>query len=271
MIHRHIHKAFKHTFIPHKENDFKPHFLREHVVLTVVIASILFLLLSVTSYLVIRKTAFGTLVASSILIDFTNETRKELGIPPLIRNNLLQISSLEKARELSSLGYFSHSSPDGSAPWKFFRSAKYDYDFAGENLALNFPTSRKVHEGWLNSPKHRDNIVDPRFQEIGISVITSLYKEEPVLFVVQHFGLPKQKIETQKDPPTYSSIFERIIFSGSYYIEMFYFLLIGIILMAIMLMIIIEVEERHKKHIIYGILMLIIVILCALINARMLS
>lgn len=271
MIHRHIHRAFKHAFVPHKGNDFRPHFLREHVVLTIVIVSILALLVSVTSYLVIRKTAFGSLVASSVLIDFTNETRKELGLSPLVRNNLLQESSLEKGQEMARLGYFAHASPDGSAPWKFFKAVSYSYKYAGENLALNFATSKQVHEGWLNSPKHRDNIVDSKFQEIGISVIPSTYKEKPVLFVVQHFGLPQNQLSQVKEPSLYSSFFERVLFSGSYYIEMLYFFLIGIILMAIILMIIIEVEERHKKHILYGILMLMIVILCTLINAELLA
>lgn len=271
MIHKHVHRAFKHAFIPHKENDYSPHFLREHVVLTVVILSILSLLLSVTSYLVIRKTAFGTLVASSVLIDFTNDTRKELGLPLLIKNELLQNSSLQKAKDMANLAYFAHESPDGSAPWKFFKLAQYSYSYAGENLALNFPTSKGVHEGWLNSPKHRDNIVDQKFQEVGISVLSSTYQKKPVLFVVQHFGLPKHTLATSNTVPAYSSFFERVLFSGSHYIEMAYFLLIGIILMAITLMIVIEVEERHKKHIIYGILMLIIVILCALINSELLG
>ncbi len=271
MIHRHIHKAFKHTFIPHKDNDYRPHFLREHVVLTIVIASILALILSVTSYLVIRKTTFGTLVASSVLIDFTNETRRDLGLPPLIKNDLLERSSFEKANEMARLGYFAHASPDGSAPWKFFKAVNYPYTYAGENLALNFATSKQVHEGWLNSPKHRDNIIDPKFKEIGISVVPSEYKEKPVLFVVQHFGLPQNALPESIENLKYSSILERLIFSSSYYIEMLYFLLIGIILMAIMLMIVIETEVRHKKHIIYGVLMLIIVILCTLINAELLS
>lgn len=271
MIHRHIHKAFKHAFVPHEGNDFRPHFLREHTVLTIVIISILFLLLSATSYLVLRKTVYGTLVVSSVLIDFTNQTRQELGLPPLYRNSNLDKSSLLKAKEMDTLAYFSHESPDGTAPWKFFRAANYEYAYAGENLALNFPTSKKVHDGWLNSPKHRDNIVDPRYKEIGISVISSVYAEKPVLFVVQHFGLPKEILNRTEKVASYSSLPEKILFSGSRYIELFYFFLIAIICMALLLMIIIEVEERHKKHILYGFLMLILVIICSLTNAQLLG
>jgi Cysteine-rich secretory protein family len=271
MIHKHIHKTFKQVFIPHEGNDYRPHFLREHIVLTIVIMSILSLLLSVTSYLVIRKTTYGTLVASAVLIDFTNDTRHELNLPLLVKNELLQLSSLEKAEDMAKFSYFAHNSPDGSTPWKFFKLAKYDYGYAGENLALNFPTSRSVYEGWLNSPKHKDNIVDPKFEEVGISVVSSLYQNKPVLFVVQHFGLPKNKITTPTEIPRYASFFEQLIFSSSYYLEMGYFLLIGITLMAIILMIVIEVEKRHKKHIVYGVLMLLIIILCSLINSELLS
>lgn len=271
MIHRHIHKALKHTFIPHEGNDYRPHFFREHVVLSIVIISILSLLLSVTSYLIIRKTAYGTLVASSVLIDFTNRTREGVGLSPLIRNDLLQESSHLKAEEMSSLHYFAHESPDGGGPWKFFKQAHYPFVYAGENLALNFNTSKQVHEGWLASKKHKDNIVDNKFKEIGISVLPAQYEGRSILFVVQHFGLPKDTSLLSQEKPVYSSFFERLLFSGSSYVETFYFFLIGLVLMATVLLIIIETEKKHMKHIVYGVLMLAALIILTLINAELLS
>lgn len=82
---------FRHLFIPHKENDYKPHFFREHIVLSITIGSVLLLIISYTSYTVIRTTAFGSRVISSVLVELTNRTRIEHGVPPLKIISILRL------------------------------------------------------------------------------------------------------------------------------------------------------------------------------------
>ena len=95
-----------------------------------------------------------------------------------------------KADDMASKGYFSHTGPDGSAPWKWFQAAGYRYEYAGENLAVNFNESEDVVDAWLKSPTHRANIMKANFTEVGIGVATGTYKGKEATFVVQFFGKP---------------------------------------------------------------------------------
>jgi hypothetical protein len=273
MIHRHIHKALKHTFIPHEGNDYRPHFMREHVVLSIVIVTIFSLIVSITSYIVLRKTSYGTLVIPSVLVDLTNKERLSNNLPPFIKHPLLEYSSQLKGEEMVLYNYFAHESPDGSAPWKFFKRALYPYSYAGENLALNFFTSPQVHTGWMNSPLHRKNILDPNFKEIGISVLTKENVDrEDTLFVVQHFGTQKNTAYSNSLVMTYySSLLERVIFMTPLYIEYLYLFLITLVIIALLALTLIEVEKKHTHHLFYGVLMLVILLLAIMINATLLS
>ncbi len=274
MIHRKIVKVLKHTFIPHPDNDHKPHFFREHVILSLLIASILLLLISFTSYIVIRTTAYGSSVVSAVLIDLTNKTRVDNGLQPLLYNNQLATAADLKGDDMVSRKYFSHFAPDGTSPWHWIKLAGYSFLFAGENLAINFRSSTEVEKAWMASPKHRANILDPRYEDIGIATVPGISNDKQVLFVVQLFGKP----EASALPPSLREnntvrdvrIFEKILFDATYYINSIYDSLIIIILLALLLMIFIEIRIQHYYHILYGVLLMFAVIICISINSQLL-
>ena len=87
--------------------------------------------------------------------------------------------------------YFAHTSPAGVTPWSWFAKNGYSYKYAGENLAVYFTSAEDVYSGWLASPTHKANIIDPRYTEIGVGVAQGEYQGYPAIFVVQHFGYPK--------------------------------------------------------------------------------
>jgi tetrahydromethanopterin S-methyltransferase subunit B len=87
--------------------------------------------------------------------------------------------------------YFAHQSPGGHDSWYWLGLVGYDFDYAGENLALDFTESDKVEEAWMNSPLHRDNIVNTNYREIGIATVDGTYQGRPTTYVVQFFGTPK--------------------------------------------------------------------------------
>ena len=68
-------QAFKHLFIPHDKNDYKPHFFRELSVAIILFGSVFLLVMSAGSSFFIHKTVEGVSIASSVLIDLTNEDR----------------------------------------------------------------------------------------------------------------------------------------------------------------------------------------------------
>ena len=129
-------------------------------------------------------------VISGVLTTLTNEQRIANNLPTLSPNELLEKAAQMQADDMATKGYFAHTSPDGKSPWYWLELAGYEYSYAGENLAVNFFESEDVAKAWMNSPKHKSNIIKKNFTEIGIATSTGMYKGKNAVFVVQFFGTP---------------------------------------------------------------------------------
>lgn len=129
-------------------------------------------------------------VISAVLVDLTNEDRKDEDLGTLTRNSVLDAAAQAKADDMAEKGYFAHNSPDGKTSWHWFREAGYSFSYAGENLAVDFDDSDDVEEAWMDSPTHRANILNGKFTEIGIATAVGTYKGQKTTFVVQMFGTP---------------------------------------------------------------------------------
>lgn len=182
--------ALKHLFIPHEGNDYKPHFFRELSIAIVLFASIFLLGFSAGSSFILHRTVLGASVAASVLIDLTNESRLAYNEAPLARSEKLVAAAALKGQDMAKNGYFAHESPTGVTPWHWFKEVGYTFLYAGENLAVNFTESEAVQKAWLDSPKHRENILNAKFTEIGIATVEGMYNNNPTMFVVQMFGTP---------------------------------------------------------------------------------
>lgn len=183
-------------FVPHRGNDHKPHILRERSVGIMLAASLLvFTALAAGSAFgpAIRATKLGAAIYSAVLVDLTNASRaaNTAGTTPLRVNPLLTEAAQEKADDMATHSYFAHVSPDGKTPWYFFDAVGYTYQYAGENLAVDFNDSADVEQAWMNSPGHRANILDPRFTEVGIATAQGMYQGHLATFVAQEFGSPR--------------------------------------------------------------------------------
>ncbi len=143
-------------------------------------------------------------VVSSILVDLTNGDRAVSGLGILTVNPALVAAAQAKANDMAEHGYFAHVSPAGIDPWHWFKGAGYAFEYAGENLAIDFADSADVERAWMNSPTHRKNILDPHYTEIGIATAQGMYQGRLTTFVVQEFGAPaassEQRIVQQEVP-----------------------------------------------------------------------
>jgi uncharacterized protein YkwD len=74
------------------------------------------------------------------------------------------------SHDMFAKGYFSHISKEGTTPAERARKAGVRFITAGENLALA-QTLRTAHDGLMNSPGHRANILRPSFGRVGIGVL----------------------------------------------------------------------------------------------------
>jgi len=144
-------------------------------------------------FVVFDKTKFLAAVLPGVLTSMTNEKRTENQLATLTINPLLVEAAQLKANDMAARGYFSHDTPDGKTPWYWLDQVGYTYQYAGENLAVNFIESKDVTEAWMNSPSHRANIVKGNYTEIGIAVSSGMYKGRESIFVVQFFGKPITK------------------------------------------------------------------------------
>lgn len=133
--------------------------------------------------------AAGTLTSASI-VAYANEGRADYGAGPLAHDALLSAAAQKKADDMAARGYFSHTDPDGHAPWKWFRSVGYYYYNAGENLAVHFTDATTLNSAWMKSPTHRANIVNPVYTRVGIGIAQGYYQGYKTTFVVQFFARP---------------------------------------------------------------------------------
>ena len=86
--------------------------------------------------------------------------------------------------------YFSHYSPSNVSPWYWFKTAGYEYAYAGENLAMDFVTAESTMDAWMASESHKKNIMNAKFSEIGVGVIEGDFKGAKTVLVVQEFAAP---------------------------------------------------------------------------------
>lgn len=126
------------------------------------------------------------------VISQTNVERKNNGgLIALKENAQLDAAALEKVQDMFKQQYFEHVSPSGNGPETLATDVHYEYIYFGENLALgNFKNDQTLVTAWMNSPGHRANILNAKYQEIGVAVGRGLYKGKMTWLAVQEFGKP---------------------------------------------------------------------------------
>lgn len=126
------------------------------------------------------------------LLQDTNLERSRQQEHDLASNPKLTAAAQAKANDMVLRDYWSHNAPDGTTPWSFVQSSGYDYQAAGENLAYGFMNASQVLTGWMNSPEHRENILNNTYRDIGFGVTTSdnYQGHGPATIVVAIYGQP---------------------------------------------------------------------------------
>lgn len=153
-----------------------------------VAVSIIGLLFFVTPGLSSSPNILDTEINSSDLILLTNEIRDIKGLNPLTINNKLTIASTNKAKHLIQHNYFSHNSPAGKQFSEWIIESGYKFQIVGENLAIGYTNNKDVMKAWMDSPSHKENILNEKYNEIGLVVMQGEIDGELQMLVVQIFG-----------------------------------------------------------------------------------
>jgi uncharacterized protein YkwD len=104
------------------------------------------------------------------MIELVNEDRREHGFAPLKRDAELTKVAREHSKDMLIRGYFSHITPDGKDPFDRMQEDDIHFLAAGENIALA-QTISIAQYGFMHSPGHRANILNPAFGHIGIGIL----------------------------------------------------------------------------------------------------
>lgn len=121
-------------------------------------------------------------------VGLMNGERAERGLTELSLDGKLAAAAAAKLADMEKKNYFAHTSPEKRTPWSFIEGAGYDYRFAGENLAIHFKNPESEHAAWMKSEKHCQNILDPRFREVGMAVGKVFFEGRETMLVVSMFG-----------------------------------------------------------------------------------
>jgi uncharacterized protein YkwD len=89
--------------------------------------------------------------------------------PPLTLSGTLAGVALGHAADMAEHDYFEHRDLSGQSPADRVRAVGYREKLVGENIAYGPKTLEEVVQGWLDSPGHCENIMDPRFAEMGLA------------------------------------------------------------------------------------------------------
>lgn len=136
---------------------------------------------------------FASEISNITLVELVNKERNRRDIHPLKYNKKLEAAAYKKAEDMFKKQYWAHFGPNQESPWQFMSGAGYSYTYAGENLAKGFSDSSAVHEAWMQSPSHKQNIMDPAFDEVGIAIVQGNLQGNSVFLVVQMFGSTELK------------------------------------------------------------------------------
>ncbi len=108
----------------------------------------------------------------SAMINKVNQERLNQNLNALTYDPDLREIAREHSSDMFKRGYFSHYSPEGESVAERADKLGINYLVIGENLAFA-PSLDLAHQGLMQSPGHRANILSPNFKKVGIAVAES--------------------------------------------------------------------------------------------------
>lgn len=118
-------------------------------------------------------------------------TRQFPAAPPVTWNPQLGEAALYHSRDMAARRYFGHKAKDGSMPADRATRAGYTWQRVGENIAFGQSTPDEAVAGWLDSPGHCANIMNPGFTEMGAAYGVAAEKRSGIVYWTQVFGHPR--------------------------------------------------------------------------------
>lgn len=103
------------------------------------------------------------------VLDLANAIRVRNGKPAFAWSNTAAQAARVHSQDMAKRSFFDHENPDGKSPFDRMQAAGIRYSLAGENIAAGQSNAIMAHEGWMNSPGHRANILN-QYTYLGVGV-----------------------------------------------------------------------------------------------------
>ena len=107
---------------------------------------------------------------------------------PLVWDDALGTAALAHSRDMAARRHFAHQGSDGSEVATRATRAGYSWKLIGENIAAGQPTAREAVAGWIESPGHCANLMNPAFTGMGAGYAISRAKMPGFVYWTQVFG-----------------------------------------------------------------------------------
>jgi uncharacterized protein YkwD len=104
------------------------------------------------------------------VVTLTNQQRSRHGLAPLVLEHRLAAAAQAHTDHMVARDFFAHDSPDGQTVADRVTAAGYRYSVVAENIAAGQRTPAEVVDGWMHSPGHRANILNPDVRQIGVGL-----------------------------------------------------------------------------------------------------
>lgn len=125
------------------------------------------------------------------MLERVNRERSKNRVRELRRHPSLDLVAQRYAEDMLTRGFYGHFSPEGQDVGDRVKVARYPYCKVGENVASGQASVERVMDGWVESPEHFRNLIDPDFSEGGFGFAAGPTAEGGYrLLWVQVFGLP---------------------------------------------------------------------------------
>jgi uncharacterized protein YkwD len=123
------------------------------------------------------------------VVEAHNEIRAAAKVPALEVSQRLQAAAQAHARDMAARGKMSHVGSRGNRPIDRIKAQRYPYRRAGENIASGYESVDHLMKGWMNSPRHKRNILGD-FSQIGVGCAIA---EDGKRYWCVTFGLPLRR------------------------------------------------------------------------------
>jgi uncharacterized protein YkwD len=113
--------------------------------------------------------ALAGLPAMASASDLTSQVRQKAGLPGVQVSQALTRAAQRHADYMATSGIVGHKGPRGEGSLQRARAAGFNACRVAENVARGYATEQQAMQAFLNSPKHRRNVLNRRVREVGVA------------------------------------------------------------------------------------------------------